>query len=400
MTLGRAALIAAVGVALVFGALFPALLLPDSGGYLEPARAWARGEGLLEAPGRPLQYRLPMFPWMLGLSLRLFGESLPAITLLHVALHVGAILLAREMIRRTHAGAADWCAAAAIVWPPFLTATATVLQETLLAFLAALFAWLLWQAAERGGAAWALAAGAALGGAALGKVVILPLALPAAVLLAAVPRRSLLRPSAFVLGVVIVVTPWAVRNERVLGRLELTNNNGGHALLGGTVTNNIEDWYAFPEYRDAVARWSAGDREKEPVLDRYLYGVALRRIQDDPMRWLRLVAGRVVRFVLPARHWMGQVGLSTPGTISPFFVAGAALQALAFLAAAALAVDVWRRRAPVVWLIGPVIVFWHLAVYALVYVSPRYNITVGPLLATSAALYAAPRVMMLTRFHR
>jgi hypothetical protein len=42
-------------------------------------------------------------------------------------------------------------------------------------------------------------------------------------------------------------------------------------------------------------------------------------------------------------------------------------------------------------LIGPAIVFWHLAVYAAAYVSPRYNVTIGPLLVASAALWWARR---------
>ena len=389
MTSGRAALFAAVGVAFLFGVSCPALVMPDSGTYLEPARAWARGEGLLEAPGQPLQYRLPMFPWLLGVLLRVFGENLRVVTLVHVLLHVGAMLLAREMVRPTSARAADWAAAAAIVWPPFLTATATVLQETMLAFLAALFAWLLWRACERGRLPVALGAGAALGVATLGKALFLPLAVPAALLCALRPRPSLVRAAAFAIGVMLVTLPWAVRNQRVLGRLELTNNNAGHTFLGGTATNNIEHWYTFPEYVEAVARWKAGDHTRQPVLDRYLYEEGVRRVREDPVRWLALVAGRVVRFVLPARHWMGQVGLSTPGTISLGFLIGAAVQAAAFLATAALVLDVFRRRAPWTALIGPAVVFWHLAIYALVYVSPRYNVTVGPLLAASAALYAA-----------
>jgi len=127
------------------------------------------------------------------------------------------------------------------------------------------------------------------------------------------------------------------------------------------------------------------------VLDRYLYGVGLARVKADPGRWLGLVAGRVVRFVLPARHWMGQTGWSTPGTITPLFVVAAGLHALLFLAAAWLAVDVLRGRAPMTWLIAPVIVFWHLAVYAAVYVSPRYNVTVGPLLVAAATMWWARR---------
>jgi 4-amino-4-deoxy-L-arabinose transferase-like glycosyltransferase len=388
---GRIALLTAVVAAVVFGAAFPALVLPDSGSYMEPARSWARGEGLMESPGRALEYRLPVFPLLLGLVFRVFGESLRAVSLVHVVLHVGAMLLARALVRRVHAGVADWSAAAAILYPPFLTAAATVLQETLLAFLAAVFAWSLWRAAEDEGLGRPFAAGLSLGVAALGKVVILPLALPAALLLLFVPRRSWLRPAVFVLGVVLVVLPWAVRNRVVLGRFEVTNNNGGHTLLGGAVTNDIRDWYGFPEYRAAVAQWEAGERRHEPVLDRYLYRMAVERIQADPGRWLGLVAGRVVRFMLPARHWMGQMGLSAPGTVTPFFVIASMFQAILFLATALLAIDVARRRAPVAFLIGPAIVFWHLAVYAVVYVSPRYNVTVGPLLVVSAAQWWARR---------
>ena len=391
MTPGRVALVAAVAAALTFGLSFPAVEFPDTPSYMEPARAWARGDGLLESPGRPLEYRLPMFPWMLGLILRLAGESPSAITVVQVLLHVGAMLLVRELVRPIHAPTADWCAAAAILWPPFLTAAATILQETLLAFLAALFAWTLWRAAEIGDGRWSLGAGLALGAAALGKSVILPLALPAALLLAIAPRRSWRRPALFALGVGVVVLPWALRNQRVLGRFELTNNNGGHTFLGGTVSNTIEDWYGFPEYRQAVEQWSAHGQAGQPILDRYLYGVATRRIREAPGRWLRLMAGRVVRFVLPARHWMAHAGLSTPGRVSPFLVVGSAVQAAAFLAAAVLALDVGRRRAPAVFLIAPAIMAWHLAIYAVMYASPRYNVTIGPLLACSIGTWWASR---------
>jgi 4-amino-4-deoxy-L-arabinose transferase-like glycosyltransferase len=379
-------LIAAVVVACGFGLTFPALVLPDSPTYLEPARSWARGDGLMEAPGQPLQYRLPAYPLLLGLVIRAFGDSLHAITMVQVLLHVGAMLLARQMLLGVSVPAADGCAALGILYPPFLTATATVLQETMLSFLAALFAWCLWRAAEAPGAVRSFAAGASLGLAALGKVVILPLALPAAALLAMAPRRSWLRPAACLLGVATVVLPWALRNRAVLGRLEVTNGNGGHTFLGGAVSNTIEDWYGFPEYREALERWQAGGRRKEPLLDRYLFGVGLERVKAEPGRWLALVAGRVVRFMLPARHWMAQRGLSTPGTLTPFFVLGALFQGLLFLATAWLVCEVALRRLPLRFLIGPAIVFWHQFVYAVMYVSPRYNVSVGALLAGSAVL--------------
>jgi len=387
----RIALFLAVAVALVFGAAFPALLLPDSPLYLEPARSWARGDGLMEAPGRPLEGRLPAYPLLLGVILWTVGEHLRAIAVVQVLLHVAAMLLVRQMVRRVSASAADWCAALAIVYPPFLTATATVLQETMLSFLAALFAWRLWRAAEAPSGARAFAAGVALGATVLGKVVILPLAGPAALLLAFVPRRSVVRAAWFVAGVAVIVLPWGLRNRAVLGRFEVTNANGGHALLGGAVSNNITDWHAFPEYVAARDRWAAGERVSQPVLDRYLYKVAWARIGADPVRWVGLVVGRAVRFMLPSRHWMAAQGWTTPGRLPPLFVAGAILQGLAFLAAVLLLGEVFRGRSPLVWGIPPAIVLWHLAAYAVFYVSPRYNVTVGPLIVASAALWWSGR---------
>jgi len=45
-----------------------------------------------------------------------------------------------------------------------------------------------------------------------------------------------------------------------------------------------------------------------------------------------------------------------------------------------------RRRRDLALLVAPVIVFGHLAVYALVYASPRYGVTVGPVLIAAAGL--------------
>jgi len=391
VTPSRAALAIAIVVAVAFGLAAPAAELPDSSTYLGAARAWARGEGLMEAPGQPLQYRLPLYPLALGIVIRFFGDSLRAMALANVAFHVAAMLLARAIVARHDRTVADWACALALVYPPFLAATATVLQETLLSLTVALFAWALTRASDSARVLPAFGAGAALGLATLGKVVALPLALPAAVLVAFVPRRSPARAAALLLGTAVVLMPWAVRNRRVLGRLEVTNNNGGHTLFGGTVSNEIADWYGFPEYRSAVERWRSLGPETQPVLDRYLYAAAVERIEADPARWLRLVGARVLRFMLPSRQWMVAVGWSTPGTVTPWFVAGALLQVSLFAATALLAWTVWRTGPPWAMSIGPVIVFWHLSVYAVAYVSPRYNITVGPLLMSSTALLLMAR---------
>lgn len=388
--LTRALLALALGAAVAFALQLPAVIADDSALYLSPARAWAEGRGLIESPGRPLEYRLPAYPLFLGIGFRLFGESLRLVTLMNLACHIAAVFLAWDLIRGLSRRAADAAAAAALVYPPLLTATAVVLQESFLSLTLSLFAWATHRAATRPGRTVAFLAGASLGLSVLGKVTALPLALPAALLLAVRPSRSFLRPLLFLAGIALLLLPWAVRNQRLFGRFEVTNNNGGHTFLGGTVSNEISDWYGFPEYRAAVRDWEAEGKRGEPVLDRYLYGVGLSRIGADPIGWLELVAGRMVRFMLPARHWLAAVGLSRTGTVSPLYLWAAAFQGLLFVAAAWWAGVALRNRS-LPDLVMPAVIFCHLVVYAAAYVSPRYNVTVGPLLFASLAGVAALR---------
>lgn len=320
-----------------------------------------------------------------------FGETAVAFSLLNVAFHVGAVLLVRRVLLDRDAALADGVSALAIVYPPLLTATGLVLQESLVSLLLALLFLAAWRALEAPSVGRSLGAGAALGLSGLAKVVSLPLVVSGAVALARVGRPSLRRGAAFVLGAGLVLAPWAVRNKMLLGRFEVTNANGGLTVLGGTASNEIVDWGRFPEYLEARERWERGDRARHPVLDRYLYVVALERIAANPLRWARLVAERAVRFMLPARHWFVQKRMATPGVIGPWTAVGIAAQATLFLSAAWLAAYAVRRRQPWTLLVGPVIVFGHMAVYAASYVSPRYNVTVGPVLFGTLALAVSQR---------
>jgi hypothetical protein len=184
--------------------------------------------------------------------------------------------------------------------------------------------------------------------------------------------------------------PWAIRNQIVIGRFEVTNNNGGQTFLGGTVSNTIADWSSFPEYAQALRQWREGDRATYPVLDRYLYVVAARRIAARPLRWLGLVAERVGRFMLPARHWLVVVGLARNGSFPPWYVLLTLVNVGLFVATAWLAVRAIRERDPAL-AAGPLIVFGHQAVYAVTYASPRYGVTIGPVLIAAAVLAVAPR---------
>src|SRR5439155_1191485 len=79
-----------------------------------------------------------------------------------------------------------------------------------------------------------------------------------------------LRVGELALGCALVLGPWMVRNQRVLGRPEITTGNAGHTLLGGTVSNRIENWNTFPEYVEARREWEQSGQAEEPALDRHL----------------------------------------------------------------------------------------------------------------------------------
>jgi 4-amino-4-deoxy-L-arabinose transferase-like glycosyltransferase len=393
----RAVLLAAILSAIGFAALSPAIAVGDSASYLGPARAWAAGQGLMEG-ARPLESRLPLYPLALGLLIRLGAGSAMAISLFNALCHVGAVLIVRRvLVDRLPGSIADVMAGSAIVYPPLVTATGLILQESLLSLLLACFFLALWNAVARASVVWSLIAGVALGLSCLAKVTAVPLVVPAALLVALPPRPGLrpLRPR-LVRGLVLVLAagatlmPWAMRNRATLGRFEVTNGNGGVTFLGGTVSNEIADWSAFPEFVAARRAWILGDRVAHPVLDRYLYLVALRRVRVAPGHWLALVAGRALRFMLPARHWFVVVGLARTGTFPPWYLALAAVNVGLFgLAAWTAVVGVRSRDLPL--LVAPLIVFGHQLVYALSYVSPRYAVTVGPVLFGAAGLAIAKR---------
>jgi hypothetical protein len=231
----------------------------------------------------------------------------------------------------------------------------------------------------------AFVAGGALGACALGKSTALASAPFIILLVCARGPGRLRRGAALVLGAILVMAPLAARNWSTLGRLEFGPGNGGHTFFGGTVSNRIDDWYAFPEYRAAVSDWREGGQRDWPVLDRYLAHRAVQRILRDPIHWLLLCVGRAGRFMLPARDWFVQVGLSESGTFHPAYLLATAFNLVLFGFNARAAVRAVRLRDEAL-AVGPVLVFSHMLIYVLIYVSPRYAVTIAPALIATSVL--------------
>ena len=382
---GLCVLVAGVAAALAFPLAWPALFVDDSASYLVPARSWAAGHGLREG-GRPMESRLPAYPLVLGLVIRAGGDDARWFGVANAVFHVAGMLVVALLLRRRAPGLVYAVCGLALVYPPFLTSTGMVLQESLIAFLLAVVLALGWKALESPSPVLAFGTGLALGLATLAKVTALPLIVPLTLLMAATGPPRARRIALLWLGTVLAIAPWMVRNAREVGRFEIANNNAGLTFLGGTVSNEIADWYGLPQYLSVREAWMAENKGTAATLDRALYGVGVRRIAADPGRWLVLVGERVLRFMLPARHWFVQSGRSRPASLGPWYLAALVLQVALFASAAAVALRTWRRRGPWTHLLPPLIVFYHLAVYALSYVSPRYNVTVAPALVACLLL--------------
>jgi len=364
--------------ALAFPWAYPALIIDDSPSYLIPARNWARGGGLTESDGSPLHQRLPLYPFTLGVTIRLFGDDPRTLGLLNAALHVAAILVVRAAL--PIGALRDLVSGLALVYPPLLTSSGFVLQESLLSLTLALVFLAMRRALARPGSGAALATGMAIGLSALAKTTVAAVAPLFALAVWREPRGPW-RTAAMLLGCLVPLLPWMAHNGIAFGRPGLANSNAAISVFAGTASNNIQpDWDSFSELVAARADWNGADPVQRGSFDRFLLRRAIERIAADPGRWALLAAERAVRFALPARHWFFATGLSKPASLGPIYAAAIAFQALLFAASAWLILAVRTGKQPLQDLAAPILVFGHQLVYALSYASPRYGATVGPVL--------------------
>ena len=268
--LGRRAALAIVALAFATRAGF-ALWAPDQV-YGDPlfyafyGHQIANGNGFTENDGSPGIFWPPGWPLVIAGVYTLVGEHPGAVVALEVllgsltALGVAGIG-ARLLGRRTGLAAGVIYA----LWPGNVYLTAVLLSET--AFLAWLVAslWLLlaaleWQGCKR--VTGLCAAGVLFGAAALTKAEPLAL-LPvlAAVLALRVARSDwLVHGGALLLGIAVVLAPWALRNQAIFGAPIVTSASGGTNFWignhrGATGMNDlpVETWWRLQHQRDSFA---------------------------------------------------------------------------------------------------------------------------------------------------
>lgn len=249
----------------------------DFHSYLVWGKSIAAGHGMI-LNGHPTAYYPMGYPVFLGLVFKLFGGHMLAAKAANAVLYIGiiylAFLLAQELFRsRFVAG----CTALFLAFEPgHIAYTSILVSETLFTFLLLLGSWLL--LSSRGRVTVTL-----LGGAVFGVAnVVRPLASAAMIVVFAYvcfsyaiklrPRRLALLTTVLVIGHVLAIMPYGVRNYVSMHRFTFVSLNSGWNLMVGNnpyATGMYPNGYS--DYRRVLALvpYSRDEFEFNNRLNRY-----------------------------------------------------------------------------------------------------------------------------------
>lgn len=282
----------------------------DSDGYWSLAQKIASGQPY-EYYGRQI-FRMPGYPLFLAAIQTIFGTNVPIL----YGRIAGAVLgtfcvwqtwIAAKLIKGEKAGLT--AAAIAAVYPEFVLISPMILSETLFSvfLLAQMYFWIRCFISAR----WqdALWMGLFAGLATLvkpGWILFTPGALAAIGLYRlwtmTASRKLFLQGVASIAVMLLVLTPWAYRNERISGRWIFTTLQGGPSLMDGLNpdadgSSNMAFMPAVYERFGAKANGQVDNIEQELQVNDYT-----RRAAWD---WAASNPGKVVRLAIVkmARTW-------------------------------------------------------------------------------------------------
>ncbi len=278
------AILSIVGLALLLRLAAAVLFAHEPSGVSDPAFYWnaaggiADGEDYQSPYGHPTAYFPPGYPYFLGEVVRGaravgFDSATVAAAGIAQALLGAVTVLLVILTGRLIGGRSTGLTAGALValWPNLVLYAAAFLSESLYLPLFMLFAYALVRWAAGGGVVWSwlLVAAAALGASTLVRpqvLVAVPAVAVAALLAGFGWRRTGTLVAALVLGAVVFLLPWTVRNQSVFGQFVPVSTNGGANLCIGYSDAAWGGFHLSPEcagagsYVQGPAAELAGDR--------------------------------------------------------------------------------------------------------------------------------------------
>lgn len=261
----------------------------------------------------PTAFRPPVYPLALTGCVAFGQYGRLAVGLLHLLLGLATVAMTFALGKRwglPRCGAA--LAAILVACDPILLAgSAQVMTETVATFLATAGLLALTWTEQRKCAG--VIAGIILGLAALCRPALLLWALAAGAALWWQNRQGrditdkLRFPWPFALGLLIVLSPWAIRNQLQFGRPIVTTTHGGYTLL---LANNPEfyDWLRNGPWGSVWnanhfnAAWDNRRPTNELQADRQAYDEAWQTISHEPTQFSRACLVRIGRFWSPMPH--------------------------------------------------------------------------------------------------
>jgi hypothetical protein len=400
----------------------PGAFEADTDGYRHLAENLVR-HGTFGAGGVPTAYRPPLYPLLLAGCVALGDYGRLAIGLLHLVLGVATVFLVWRLAhdcQTSDRSEVGFLAGLLIALDPILLMqSAQVMTETLATFLCtAGLAALVWTT-RRPTAVRLLLAGDVLGLGVLCRPTLLLWAVFVAVALSSRKRRDsnaaslrcgtaaldcadrstqpraavlhLPTPLSFLLGLLIVLSPWAIRNQLQFGRPIVTTTHGGYTML---LANNPEfyqwldsgPWGSVWRAERFDAAWNGRKPRDELEADRLAYREAGQTIRQSPGTFCYACLVRLGRFWSPLPHQVA-ADETAPRRLSRHLVA------LWYAAEFSLAaIGIWPRRtrkegivSASPFLFALLLLLSLLAAHAVYWTDMRMRGPIMPLVALAAA---------------
>lgn len=345
-------------------------------------------------PDRPTAFRPPLYPLLLAPLIAVSPDARLAIALFHVLLGTATAAAAVQLGRLARLGRASIGAGLLVACDPLLMHQATlVMTETLAALLSVLLVIALHRTVESHRLTVAFGTGLVVGLAILCRPTYLaglPLVLAALVFYASKPPDRWAKPALVLLGTVLALAPWILRNAIQLGAPIATTTHGGYTLW---LANN-PSYYAYLKRPGPKLPWAASELDdeqramfraaggREPVADKAATQAALTAIRQQPRMFVYSSLVRVGQFWSPLPNAL---------TLDESPARRAARYAVAvwYVALyAAVAIGVVRRRRELLkspWLWSLVLVATFMGVHTFYWSNLRMRAPLMPLVAVLAA---------------
>ncbi|MBY0276211.1 sulfatase-like hydrolase/transferase [Candidatus Binatia bacterium] len=362
----------------------------DEGYYVRAARSLVAGDGY------PGALRPPGYPAFVAAALALGGGSLRAARMVQIGVALLGVALVGAIVRRRFgAGAAALSALLAALDPTLIFYSHLFWSETLVAtlLLGALFCLDRFDLERRD--VWLAAAGVVLGAAVLTRDMLL-FFVPAVVGWTwlvpggARPSIALRRAALVVVPVLLLVVPWMLRNQALLGRPLLLSTNSWYPLAVGNLIPRDRLLGMGDENRAFVPAYYAVPGEIERAA--FAREAALRAIADRQPGWifrklarntyyLFSTASQLQRFV--KEDWLASGWRAAGRRLARAEIAFYVLQMVLGLVA------LWLVPGGRVKLLVVALLLFHWAVYVVANATNRFRVPLLPLFA----LYVGPLLL-------